>query len=525
MGGGMIQLAAYGEENMFITDEPQITFFKVAYRRHTNFTKEQIPQNFATVPNFGKIVNCIIAKNADLIGSIQLVVTLPKINISSTSRTTFAWVKRIGFALIKSVSVIINGYQIDKHYGDWLNLWAELTGAINGPHQRGYEKMIGDVDELTEFSHTKSEYTLFIPLQFWFCRNSGMALPLVSLQYSDVKINVEFEVDTNCYILTPTHYIVCKDDIVSFLKYEYIEQNIDGDIRAGIFIDYDIVTKRLYYYKITTNKLTSIPVSADFDTSNTTLVSSLESSDFGLKYQIIGKTTNFAVFAQLNSFSTTAATAKINNLKFVNCFLLVDYYFLDVEERFRFAQSRHDYLIDQLYYTPAIEVDDTNRDIQLVTDNPSKLMVWTAQMKYIFDSKDYYNYTDTYQNKVFKFEPYEVPIGDPIGKNIVLESTIMGNGNERLTLRNASYFEYVQQFQNTKYTPQVGINMYSYALYPFTHAQPSGSFNTSQIDNIEIRIKLSNVVNVNNVALFRGYSLCQNILRIVNGYAAPVFTR
>ena len=149
MSGGLIQLAAYGLENMFLTDEPQITFFKSVYRRHTNFTKEQIPQFFINQPNFGKNVNCEIAKNGDLVGNIFLVVTLPKINLPINTRNQFAWVKRIGFALIKSVSIIINGYQIDRHYGDWLNVFAELTGNINGEHSKGFKRMIGEVDELT----------------------------------------------------------------------------------------------------------------------------------------------------------------------------------------------------------------------------------------------------------------------------------------------------------------------------------------------------------------------------------------
>ena len=172
MGGGLIQLVAYGMEDMFLTKDPQITFFKMVYRRHTAFTKEQIPQYFTHKPNFGKNLNCTIAKNGDLIGNIVIAVTLPKINLSTDSITQFAWVKRVGFAIIKSVSVVINGYEIDKHYGDWLNLWAELTGSITGPQNRGYKKMIGEEDELTDFSYSKNEYTLFIPLQFWFCRSS-----------------------------------------------------------------------------------------------------------------------------------------------------------------------------------------------------------------------------------------------------------------------------------------------------------------------------------------------------------------
>jgi hypothetical protein len=526
MGGGLIQLLAYGMEDMFLTKDPQITFFKMVYRRHTQFTKEQIPQKFTHKPNFGKNLNCTIQKNGDLIGEIFIVVTLPKINLPSNSITQFAWVKRVGFALIKSVSIVINGYEIDKHYGHWLNIWSELTGSINGPHENGYKKMIGEDLDLNSFSQSKEQYQLFIPLKFWFCRSSGLTLPLVSLQYSDVKINVEFEEDINCYQLAPTHYITCIDDMVSYKKFEYIEQNIDGDIRAGIFIDYDISTKKLYYYKISSGKLLSIPVPDGFDINNPTLVNSVISSTQGKKYAITGKTSEFSTFANLTSFSTSVATtSNLKNLNLVDGFLLVDYYYLDDEERIRFAKAKHDYAIEQLFYTPPIEIDDISRNVQVSIDNPCKLMIWTIQYKYIHDSKDYFNYSDTYQNKVFLYEPYDVPLGYPIGKNMSLKSTILYNGNERLTFRNSGYFEYLQQFQHTKVSPQVGINMYSYSLQPFEPIQTSGTFNSSQIDNIQVKLSLVQGVNANNIALFRCYGVCINIFRIINGLGALMFTK
>jgi hypothetical protein len=527
MGGGIIQLVAYGLEDMFLTKDPQITFFKMVYRRHTSFTKEQIPQYFTNKqPNFGKSINCTIAKNGDLIGNIILVVTLPNINLPTSSITKFAWVKKIGFALIKSISITINGYEIDKHYGDWLNIWAELTGSISGPHSKGYKEMIGDVNDLTDFSYSKNKYDLFIPLQFWFCKNPGLALPIVSLQYSDIKINVEFEEDFKCYNLSPTHYISCMDDIVCYRKNEYIEQNIDGEIRAGVFINYDINLKRLYYHKITENKLLSIPISQDFDVNNTTLVTQLLNSSQGKKYAIIGKTTNYSLFAQLNSYTTTVSSStRLKNLNLLNAFLLIDYYYLDDEERFRFSRSKHDYIIEQLFYTPAIEIDDISRNVSVSLDNPCKYMIWTVQMKYIYNSQDYFNYSNSYQNKKFNDENYDVDIGAPIGDNLVLQSTILCNGNERLSFRDNKYFEYIQKFQNCKFSPQVGINMYSYSLYPFEPVQPSGTFNTSQIDNIEVKLKLDSIVNINNVALFKCYGVCVNILRIINGLGALMFVK
>lgn len=526
MTGALIQLVAYGLDDLYLTHDPQITYFTVVYRRHTNFTSEEIPQPFINQPNFGKKSTCVISKNADLIGEINIVVTLPKIRTPNNDTIKFAWVKRIGFALIKSVEVEINGRIIDRHYGEWLNIWAELTGEINGDHKVGLKKLIGDVPEMTEFTDSKEEYTLYIPLQFWFCRSSGAALPLVSLQYSDVKINVEFEEASKCYFLSPTHYIKCRDDIVNFEPFEYIEQNIDGVIAAGIFIDYDVNYKRLYYYKITDEKFVSIPVASDFNTSssNASAITALLSSPQGLKYSIIGKTSGYSTFADFNNFTVTHSTSRIRNLDISNCYLLVTYFYLDEEERYRFSQTKHDYLIDQLFFTPDIDIDNANFSGAIIADHPCKLMVWVVQLSYIKTAKDFYNYTDSYQNKLSDSENYAVGIGTPIGNSLINTQTILMNGNPRVSVRDASYFDTIQKHMHTKYSTLPGINMYSFGLYPFIE-QPSGACNMSQIDNIRVLLNLSSVVNINNHATFRAYCLCSNVLRIVGGLAATVFLK
>ncbi len=526
MTGALIQLVAYGLDDLYLTHDPQITFFKVVYRRHTNFTSEAIPQPFINQPNFGKKSTCILAKNADLVGSTSLVVTLPKVQTSNDTNAKFAWVKRIGFALIKSIEIEINGRIIDRHYGEWLNLWAELTGELTCEHQSGFRKIIGDVPEMTNFTNSKDEYTLYIPLKFWFCRSSSNALPLVSLQYSDVKINVEFRDVSECYYLSPTHYIKCRDDIVNFIPYEYIEQNIDGVIAAGIFIYYDSNFKRLYYQKITDAKLSSIPVPSTFNTSQSNIdqINALLSSPKGLKYSIIGKTSGYTTFAEFNNTTISQSSPNLRNLDIVEAHLLVTYYYLDEDERYKFSQSSHDYLIDQLFFTPDTTIDNINFSGQIIADHPSKLMVWVVQMNYIANAKDYFNYTDSYQNKIFPTEFFSGKIGDPIGNTLINNETITLNGTQRISMRPSDYFDTIQKHMHIKHDTSPGINMYSFALYPFTN-QPSGSCNMSQFDNVRVQMLLSPIININNTAIFRGYSLCSNILRIVGGLAALVFSK
>ena len=183
-----MQLVAYGAQDIYLTGNPQITFFKVVYRRHTNFSMESIQQNFNGTADFGRKITCTISRNGDLIHKIYLQSTLPQINVNDgatqTNLKAFRWLNWIGHVLIKNIEIEIGGQRIDKHYGDWLHIWNELSQTPG--HASGYAEMVGNVPRLTQISFTRGDtctvpqYTLYIPLQFWFCRNPGLALPLIA---------------------------------------------------------------------------------------------------------------------------------------------------------------------------------------------------------------------------------------------------------------------------------------------------------------------------------------------------------
>lgn len=515
MAGGLIQLVTYGSEDLFLIGDPQITFFKVVYRRHTNFAIEPIPQAFKTPPNFGKMTSCYISRAGDLIGNMFLVITLPQVNQITNPNVQFAWVRRIGFAMIDTIEVVIGGQLIDKHYGEWLSIWSELTGMFSGPQTTGFLNMIGDIPELYNFTPSKNTYRLFIPFYFWFCRSSGLTLPLVSLQFSDVKINVQFKDANQCYITAPTQYIPIQSNLVNFKPYEYLEQIINGnigDIRIGTFIRFDSNTQRLYYYQISKNKFIS--------SSNLSNSSNMFQN---FDYTIIGKTSRFRTLPKPNSQSISYPIPNLKNLKLGECFILVDYYFLDDEERIKFANSRHDYLIEQLYFTPNTIIEGTNRDITLNIYNPCKLLVWITQMQYIYDSKDYFNYTDSAQRKISLTETqYPGPVGSTIGGSISQFETILLNGNPRLSLRSYVYFNQIQAYQYLTTNNPIGQDFYSFSLFPLNTA-PSGSCNMSQFDNVQLQLHLFPIVSVNNPVLSRAYALSYNVFRIVSGVAGLVF--
>src|SRR5207253_1687085 len=129
---------------------------------------------------------------------------------------------------------------------------------------KGLDKLIGNVPELTDFTREKEEYILYVPLQFWFCRHSGLAIPMVSLQYSDIKVNIEFYPVNQCYYITPTHYIKLVDNLVNFKENEFIYQKTPDNIdRIGMFYKYDPIEKKLYYMSVTPDKLIGIPYDGD----------------------------------------------------------------------------------------------------------------------------------------------------------------------------------------------------------------------------------------------------------------------
>lgn len=515
-----MQLVAYGEQDIFLTQNPQITFFKIVYRRHTNFSVEQIPQNFTNTPNFKKRVSCTISKSGDLIGNIFLVVTLPEIpqlyNIDGSEDTTtkFAWIRKIGFGIIKEIELEIGGQSIDKHYAEWLNVWADLTGS----RWEDINKAIGNIPELYNFSSTKQSYKLYIPLSFWFCKASGLALPIMCLQYNDVKINLELADSSTCYNVTPTHYITLQNDLVNFTEYEYISQTIDSYTAYGIFTKYDTITKRLYYTKISSNPFVAINDQNFYEDSYYTDTQRQEMID---KYSIVGYSSHYAACPTINTTTTniTSTAYSYNTLKNVrigDCFLLIDYIFLDEEERIKFYNAEHSYIIDQLIYTGSVSLDGVVRNINIGLINPCKLIVWMTQLNYLLKQNvnDMFNYTDNY---IYDDNDNQ------IGASIIKNSTISLNGKDRLAMQDEIYFNCVQPMQYFKRAPAKGIHIYSFGLYP-DKIQPSGTCNMSKIDNIQIKLQMSKQISIDNPVIFKCYGLVTNIFKIVSGIGGIMFT-
>ena len=510
MGGGLMQLVAYGAQDIYLTGNPQITFWKVMYRRHTNFSMESIEQTFNGAADWGRKVTCTISRNGDLISRVYLQVTLPSVTCGTAQR--FRWLNWVGHVMIKMVEVEIGGQRIDRHYGDWLHIWNELTQTAG--HAAGYASMVGNVPRLVQpingvstvgssgnsedfafgsadLTSTMPAVTLYIPLEFWFCRNPGLALPLIALQYHEVKINIEFRDAASC----------------------------------------------------------------TWSTGNLVVP------------------------------SLSAAS------------LYVDYVYLDTDERRRFAQVSHEYLIEQLQFTGDESVSSTANKIKLNFNHPVKELVWVVQpdahvSKDSTDSyggRQWFNYTDALDSSALSGTPGS-PLGEGLtgsdnggvattasvvnnlggvtgltqtvqngfasnvniqtyanlaqatnmytgladnghvldrGDNPVASCKLQLNGHDRFSERDGRYFNLVQPYQHHSNCPATGINVYSFGLKPEEH-QPSGTCNMSRIDNATLQLTLTQrAVRQNSASRscsVRVYATNYNVLRIMSGMGGLAYS-
>jgi hypothetical protein len=211
MGGGMLQISAYGSQDVYLTGNPQITFFKSVYRRHTNFSMESFDLSYEGTGSFGQNINCKIERVGDLLSNLHVYVKLPAASATFTDSGTDAknWVNAIGYALLEQIDLEIGGERVDRQYGLWLDIWNELddvnnkewdlVGKVSNP--KGVTNFEHDPD--LEYNQTNAtEY--YIPLRFWFCGRPGLALPLIALQHQDINLKINIRAQNQCVVAAGT---------------------------------------------------------------------------------------------------------------------------------------------------------------------------------------------------------------------------------------------------------------------------------------------------------------------------------
>jgi hypothetical protein len=492
MTGGLMQLVAYGAQDVYLTGNPVITYFKVVYRRHTNFATESIQQTFTGNAQFGSRVSALVARSGDLISGVMVEAVLPKANANER------YVDDVGHHLIQQVDIDIGGQLIDRHYADWLEIWAQLT--VPAGHEVGYRKMIGQsqtsnrelnantpsglqsvagTDAAGAQSDEDQDRKVYVPLQFWFCRNVGLALPLIALQYHEVKITVTFAQASHVLVGNVT---------------DTDEANNDNNV-------------------ITLGAAGTNPTSGNLEAS-----------------------------------------------------LWVDYIYLDTDERRRFAQVSHEYLIEQLQFTgdETYTSGATNANVTLNFNHPVKELVWVCKENsrtpsgqalvnganvsaaINFPTGISVNEHSNYTNVSSLASPGHDAVGvggeaatagvssglaknptfsdgqgnSVIARNPVTSAKLQLNSHDRMATRGGNYFNLMQTRCHTRIPQSPGINVFSFALKPEDH-QPSGSCNFSRIDSARLQLTLIGGLTGGVIKVF---ATNYNVLRIMSGMGGLAYS-
>jgi len=416
-----MQLVAYGAQDIYLTGNPQITFFKVVYRRHTNFAMESVEQTMNGSAAYGGKAVATVSRNGDLVGRMYV-----EHNVTTTASEVLDTCNNYGHALLREVTCEIGGQEIDKQTGRWMQVWSDLTEF--NPTGAVAEADVTDVDDNKHFGETGTLFQkmtgtgkgdaagtavarttrMFIPLQFWFNRNPGLALPLIALQYHEVKVTVQFE-------------------------------NVSKLIRKNL--------------------------------------------------------------------STTAAAATLTNLEFK---LWADYIYLDTDERRRFAQVSHEYLIEQVQTQDFSMSSGSKASHNLTFNHPVKELVWQVS-----DADKNGDLSGSVAGNASTLACGTAMTAGTVGLKL--------NGHDRFAERDIKYFTRAQVWQHHTGNPGTvadnSVAVYSFALKPEEH-QPSGTCNFSRIDNAQL---VANITAASADTL-HVFAVNYNVLRVMSGMGGLAYS-
>lgn len=434
MGGtGYVNLLFEGAQDLFLSGQPQITFWKQTWRRHTNHAVESIPVQFTGQVDFGKKFTCLLPKSADLVHKMMLQITIPPLTQvpAQLSGSKIRWVDKLGHAIIKQVTVQINGHDIDSQTGEYMDVYTDLH--LPESKKAAYHRMIGHVSSLhadaTYPSVPDTGYTMFIPLRFWFCETSGLSLPTMTMQYAQIKLVVELRSLAELTI-----------------------QSVATDIFAGSLKD---------------------------------------------------------------------AT------------LYCDCCWLDQDERQRFLDGKHEYLISQVQQVQET-VSLSLNTIRLTFSHPVKwFVVLIRKDEYtLANINQLFNYSTTLQDRISTAAAFDDPIDmhDAVATGPILSMNLLLNSKERWQSRIGSYYNWVQPFQWFDGCPtSPGVYPYSFALKPTDPSQPSGSLNFSRVTTAVLNLSYNPAVFLSSTgsactATLQVYAVNSNILIVEKGQASVAFS-
>lgn len=340
-----------------------------------------------------------------------------QIEYDNCNNIRFAWVERLGHSIIEYMDVFIGGRRIDRHYGMWMDIWYQLTRTQS--QERMFKRMIGDVKDLTNFdTRVKPEYELYIPLTYWFNKFNGLSFPLIAMQYNDIRFKLKLR----------------KFEDVAYIE-KIFKVTIDG-----------------IEYRMTENILDFV-INRSVDRGEINVSSVEEITDICLS----------DIFE--------------NNGKSINGDMIVDYVYLHSDERLKFAQSGHEYLIERVQDEIFDNLDRLELTSRLDFVNPSKEVIWAFHKNvYGNNSNGYYKsrWTDFTAN----------------GDQPMIDMRMQFNSYVRIEPQEVEYYNYLQPFYHHRLAPNDGVYLYSFGLDPLQH-QPTGECNFSKLSDVILEFNIN----------------------------------
>ena len=504
-----MQLVAYGAQDIYLTGNPQITFFKVVYRRHTNFSMESIQQTIngtSTLDSSATSGSVTISRNGDLVGRIY-------VNTATAGVTD-------GNKIVSDVTLEIGGQQIDKHTSEWMEVWNELSTPES--KALGVKSMTGAVG--TSGDSTTGVRYVQVPLQFWFCRNPGLALPLIALQYHEVKMKFNFGTSTAVGVAAAVEvyadYIYLDTEErrrFAQVSHEYLIEQLqyqtEGSSKTKVKLNFNHPVKELIWTdagSITTQtaKLT-LNGHDRFSTQNKEYFQLRQPVDHhtavpkqnlpsAAQLTTLDRQTQFGFFSDTNAAITGALTLE-HSAATANGDT-DEIRFFDEAGTFTFKEG----------HAPAAGAIQKGDQIAFVftVGGATAGTMGTAGRTYFSTALADSTLVNTSVGKCSITTPTTAD-----ATPLTLSATADTNNNGRVfmfkvTNGNSAQSRTSQQTRN--------INVYSFALKPEEH-QPSGTCNFSRIDTAHL--EFSSAVTVQNV-----YAVNYNVLRVMSGMGGLAYS-
>lgn len=516
-------------------------------------------------PDFGRRVNVEILRNGDLAMQLYLKVNLKSI-VDTGFTGKFAWVRRLGHALIKNIECEIGGSQIDKHYGTWMDIWYELTHTYD--QERGIKKMIGDVEELTKLESKRADGTikdaaqLMIPLKFWFCRNPGLALPLIALQYHQVRLNFEFADAAKLGVFTSgfNTRLLGMQDASLLVNYVYLDTE---ERRRFAQVGHEYLIEQLQFtgeeaVPTSSSGTTNMKSKLQFNHPSKELIWAIKGGNF-----TTGK--SFLAYTHLDDWTAALDDAALNIAtgmfrigtgsaasgeidvsaggSFPTRAAASTGHHVNVDVSGVLDSTHLIFMMQDVLETGTYNLGDKIDFVALTIDtagqtlNSVKVLAHTVTIRDISIPVTTWTtdarYSTALDLVVYQHHNFGVLLdgsGNPVEKVI-----IQLNGHDRFDQREGAYFNYVQPNEAHTRTPCDGINVYSFAIHPEQH-QPSGTANLSRIDSTQLSLTLkdptlvsapSNAPSLNffttDTNLFT-YDFNYNVLRIMSGMGGLAYS-